>query len=647
MSSVESAELDGYLDVEEKEQKKLQSSTFLWLMSFILKHRRPLILGFSMILLGTFCTLLEPRILAYVIDEAIVPKRWDKLKMMVVVFILATCLRVVSAIQQGYFFEILGQRVTQDLRLRLFEHLQRMPIVAFDKNPAGRLLTRVTNDIASLNEMFSAGFVSMICNLLLVIGILIGLMTLDLKLGLIASSVFPALVIVSVYFSNRLRISYRASRSKLSALNAFLAENLSGMKTVHLFNRQKLHMARFQRLNEWYAEAQTMSIRVFALFQPTITVAAGLSIGLVIWFGGRETLNGTLKIGALVAYFSYILSLFQPVREIADKWNIFLSGMASAERVYSLLQWPTECEGECNSECDAKYEQMNHKPGHLPDPVPLSGLRGDIVFENVWFAYDGSLSHGSEPRWILKDFSLEIRAGERIGVVGHTGAGKTTLISLLMRLYEPQKGRILLDGKDLRKYDKRQLRASIGIVQQEVFLFSGSFEDNITFWHDRGKPIHLPSGMKKLLGSLSLKQKGDQVLQERGSNFSMGEKQIIAFARAFAADPKIWILDEATANMDSETEALLQSSLNEASQNRTTLLIAHRLATVQSADRIIVLNKGNLLESGNHIELMSKNGLYARLYRYQQAQTPTPSPEVPCAISNGSQEVNSISDSSA
>ncbi len=583
--------LESHLDIEERERKKVRPHTFMPLLSLMLKHRWPLIMGVTMIVFGTFATLLEPRVLGYAIDEAIIPKRWDLLKSITSFFLFLTIVRTVSASQQGYFFELLGQRVTQDLRLMLFSHLQRMSVQVFDKNPAGRLMTRVTNDIAAVNEMFSAGFLSMLCNVLLVLGILVWLMILDLRLALIASSVFPVLILISIYFSKQLSISYRDTRSKLSALNSFLAENLSGMKIVCLFNRQKLHMKQFDRFNQWYADAQLSSTRVFALFQPAITLAAGISVACVIGFGGQEALRGSLKLGVLVAYFSYILSLFQPVREIADKWNIFLSGMASAERIFSILTWETELE-----ENTALISSQG-----LPD------LRGEIVFENVWFAYE-------DENWILRDFSLEIKAGERIGVVGHTGAGKSTLISLLMRFYEPQRGRILVDGKDLKHYDKRSLRSSIGIVQQEVFIFSGSFEENVTFW----KNINLDK-TKDFLNSIGFQYPQHTLLQERGSNFSMGERQSIAFARAFSKNPQIWILDEATANMDLVTERALQRCLDVASSNKTSLLIAHRLATIQSADRIIVLNKGSIIESGNHESLLHQNGLYARLYRYQSS----------------------------
>lgn len=595
--------LEAFLDVEERDSGKIAAGSFKKLSREILKHQMPLLGGIVFVLAGSAATIFEPRLFGYAIDDAIVPKNWELLIRLGILYFGVVALRVICMMGQAYLFEVLGQRVTQSLRMQLFSHLMRLPMSVYDKTPAGKLLTRVTNDIGSLNEMFSAGFVSLISNFLIVAGILIALLVMDLRLGLIAISVFPVMLLASVYFSQRLKIAYRDARSKLSALNAFLAENLMGMKVVHLFNRESLHLRRFDLVNEWYTTALINTIKVFALFQPTITLAAGIALGLVMWFGSLATLSGTMKVGVLFAFFSYVMAVFQPIREMADKWNVFLSGMASAERIFSVLEWPTE--------------MQEFPTTHV---APLEGLRGHIQFENVWFAYSGE-------HWVLKDFSLDIKPGMQVGIVGHTGAGKTTIISLLMRFYEPQKGRILIDGKDLREYDKRALRASIGIIQQDVFLFSGSHRDNIALWSDnsqRSAPELEVSPVKEVLGAMGYQgwlDPGSSVtLQERGSNLSMGEKQVMAFARALAASPSIWILDEATANMDSSTEILLQNSFQKASRGKTSLLIAHRLSTVRGSDMTLVLHKGVLVEQGSHEELLQLNGLYARLYRFQEAQ---------------------------
>lgn len=596
-----SSGLEAYLEQDDRlDSRNVRIRSVARLFGMIGRHRKAMWLGVAMIALGTFATLLEPRLFGYAIDEAIVPRQWERLVQLAVIYLVVVIARVVAVISQGYLFEWLGQRVTQDLRVQLFSHLMRLPVAVFDQQPAGRLLTRVTNDVASLGEMFSAGFVSIVSNTLMVLGILVWLLVLDLRLGLIAAAVFPILVAASVYFSKLLRGAYRDSRSRLSALNAFLAENLNGMKVVNLFNRQRLHLERFDRINQWYTDSLISTVRVYALFQPAITVASGISMALVIAFGGKAVQGGGLKVGVLVAFFSYVLTIFQPVREIADKWNIFLSGMISAERIFSILAWPTE---------------MEDRGLKAPEVEPLGELKGHIVFENVWFAYEPE-------RWVLKDFSLEIQPGMRVGVVGHTGAGKTTLISLLMRFYEPQRGRILLDGKDLREYDKRRLRASIGIIQQDAFVFSGAIQDNITFWRDPQSAG--AQAAREALSAMGFGRwwegSGGWAIRERGTNLSMGEKQVLAFGRAVAARPRIWILDEATANMDSQTEHMLQQSLEKASSGRTQILIAHRLATVKAADLILVLHKGVLQESGRHGDLLAQGGLYARLYRFQEAQ---------------------------
>ncbi len=588
---------EAYLDVEEREARHVNRAAVRRLLARIWEEKALLALGLALVGAGTGATLLEPRLFGYAIDEAIIPKRHDLLWLYGAACLAASFARVACMIGNAYVFERLGQRVMQDLRQRLFAHLMALPVSVYDKNPAGRLVTRVTNDIASMADMFSSGFVTMIGNALVVIGILSLLLALDLRLGLIAASVFPLLGLASVHFSRQLRVAYRNARSRLSALNAFLAENILGMRVVQLFNRQSLHLSRFAHVNQWYADAQIGSVRVFAYFQPSITLAAGASMALVIYFGGGMAADGRLPLGVLVTYFAYVLSLFQPMREIADKWNVFLSGIASAERIYSLLDWKPELESRALTAA----------------PRRLEGVRGHVTFEGVWFAY-GSYPSG-EPRWVLKDFSVDLPPGTRLGVVGHTGAGKTTVINLLLRFYEPQRGRILLDGRDLRDYDRRELRTAIGLVQQDVFLFSGSVSDNVSLWR---KPVdRTEDALQALLADSGLDRRTD--LLERGSNLSMGERQIVSFARALASDPAVWILDEATANVDSESEGRLQRALRESSGGRTTILIAHRLATVRDADRIVVLHKGALVEQGRHAELVARDGLYARLYRYQAA----------------------------
>ncbi|HEX4999861.1 MAG TPA: ABC transporter ATP-binding protein [Terriglobia bacterium] len=583
------ADLERYLDGEDSDAQSARGGrTARQLFGATLRHPGALAGGFLFVLMATAAALVEPRLLGYAIDEAIIPRNMARLNTLAALFLLLTVIRVVAMIAQTYLFEVLGQAVTQDLRMAVFSHLQRLPLSIHDKNPAGRLLTRVTNDISALAEMFSSGFVTMASNILLVGGIVVWLLALNLRLGLIAIAVLPFMLVATAYFSKQLRVAYREARSRLSMLNAYLAENLMGMKVVNLFNRQQAHLERFGALNQTYTEAQTRSIRAFAYLQPMITMAAGLSTGLLIWFGGNAAAFGAVQLGVLVTSFTYVLALFKPLRDVADKWNVFLAGLAAAEKLFSVLEWPVELPEDAAGEPYA--------------------LKGHIVFDHVWFAYEGE-------RWVISDMSFEIPAGARVGVVGPTGSGKTTLIALLMRFYEPQRGRILLDGKDLREYERRRLRASFGLIQQDVFLFSGSVRSNLGLFERSA------NGNKREPGAL-LKELGlnldDRTLGERGGNLSAGERQLVAFARAAAADPHIWILDEATANLDSATEDALEKTLERAAESRTLLRIAHRLASTRGCDPIMVLNKGQIAEMGDHAGLMRRNGLYARLFRYQQ-----------------------------
>lgn len=579
-------DLESYLDQESP--PVFQRETFGAFLKHVLEYKKILAICFLLVAVSTIATIAEPRLFGLAIDDAILPKNFEFLKKLVLLYFLFEALRIIAIIGAAYYFNLLGQKVMQDLRLKLFSHLQRLPLATYDKVPNGKLVTRITNDINSLSEMFTSGMITILQNVLVIVGTMIALVMLDTQLGLISISVFPFMVIAAMHFSGRLRITYRNSRSKLSALNAYLAENILGMRVIQLFNRQKLHFDRYRRLNSWYADAQFGTVKVYALFHPTITLATGLSMALIIWYGSGRVVDGSLKLGILVASFAYALALFQPVREVADKWNVFLSGMASAERVFEILNWPAE----------------DLKPRN---PIPLNG---HIVFENVWFAYNNE-------EWVLKDFSFEIKPGEHIGIVGPTGSGKTTIISLLMRFYEPQKGRILIDGKDIREFDKRGLRSSIGLIQQDVFLFTGSIAENISLWRKTE-----PTEFDILFESerfRSIHERQGQRLNERGMNLSMGERQVISFARALYSKPSVWILDEATANIDSESERELEILLNKASEGRTSLAIAHRLATIRNADKILVLSQGVLAEAGNHDELLRGNGLYARLYRYQEA----------------------------
>jgi ABC-type multidrug transport system fused ATPase/permease subunit len=408
-------------------------------------------------------------------------------------------------------------------------------------------------------------------------------------LGAIALSVLPPTLILSRVFSRRLRQAYRDARTALAQLNALFAESILGIRTLQLFGQTQARVLRIASAQEDVVRAQSESIRSYAYFQPTITLAAGISLALVISVGAPQAFPGvqTLEIGVLTAYFSYVVSLFQPLREIADRWNVLLSGGASAERIIEVLDWPLETDEGKN---------------------PWNQARGEIEFKDVWFAYD-------EENWVLRGLNLKISEGESLGVVGSTGAGKSTLIQLILRLYHPQRGQILFDGQPIENYSLDALRSAIGLVQQDVFLFSGSLRENISLWKTQTSPLS-----SRLLEELEAELGEALRLDERGGNLSLGQRQVVAYARAAAAQPLVWMLDEASSNMDSATEARVVDWLRRDSQGRTSIVVAHRLATVQRLQKIAVLHQGQVAECGTHGELMKLQGLYAKLYAYQQIE---------------------------
>jgi ATP-binding cassette subfamily B protein len=591
--------LDHYVEAEDFHSKRPSLAVAVKVMRDLALEKRPFVIGILLVISGTAASLYEPRLFGKAIDQAILPKNLPVLLDMAIAYFGLIVVRVVSTIGLQYAFEILAQSLMQRLRLRIFSLYQRLPVATYDKTPVGRLITRLTNDTSAMSEMFSSGFVTFFGNLLFIFGSLAWIFYLNWRLALISASVFPILIYFSVNFSKKLVEAYRNARMRIAILNAFLAENILGMRFVHLFNRIPLHFGRFRAVNDSYAEAQISSVRVFAYFQPLITWSSGVGVALVLACGGAMALGKVparwgprVTPGELVSFITYLLALFQPIREVVDRWTTFLSGMTSAERIYSLFDWETELRVD---EADRFHESV-------PE------IRGAIEFENVWFAYGGE-------NWVLRDFSLRIEPGSRIGVVGHTGAGKTTLISLLLRFYEPQRGRILIDGKDIREIPKRGLRDRIGIIQQDVFLFSGKVSDNISLWQESAAHARSLSALEEMGFSKDL----DLPLDERGANLSMGERQILAFARAIEKNPDVWILDEATANVDSDTEIRFGRALDRATAGKTLLVIAHRLATIRKSDQILVLHKGNLIEKGDHATLLRAGGYYARLYRYQEA----------------------------
>jgi ABC-type multidrug transport system fused ATPase/permease subunit len=494
---------------------------------------------------------------------------------------------------QVYAMELAGQKMMHDLRMKVFSHLQELPVSFFDKNPLGRLVTRLTNDVQNVHEMFTSVLINLLKDILLVIGIVILLLHFNRQLALVSFTVIPLIVITTLFFSHQARDAFREIRLKIAQMNSYFHENFSGIKVIQLFRREKLNSQRFGKINEGYYLANMKQISIYAFFVPLVEILSSGAIGLLIWYGGGKVIQEMITLGVLVAFLSYIRMFFQPIRDLSEKYNILQSAMASLERIFSLLD-------------------ENQKISK-PLPTKKEEIKGNVEFHHVSFSYN------KEDK-VLKDVSFSVHEGETVAIVGATGAGKTSLLHLLERFYEVEEGTILIDGIDIRERDITQLRSQIGLVMQDTFLFAGDIEENIRLGEQKIDDMmvrevaqvvnaekfiqRLPNGYRTRVG-------------EGGEALSAGERQLLAFARALSINPKILILDEATSHVDPETERLIQEGLAQLLKGRTALVIAHRLSTIQHADRIVVLHKGRVREIGNHNELMAKKGIYFTLYQLQ------------------------------
>jgi len=495
---------------------------------------------------------------------------------------------------QGYVMQLMGQRVMSDLRRDVFHHLQRLPVSFFDRQPIGRLVTRATTDVEALNELFTAGLVAVFGDLFLLFGIVSVLFLLNWHLALLSLSILPLLLLMTLWFKARARESFRQVRLKIARINAFLQEHVSGMAVVQLFSREEQAKGEFAEINREHRDANVRSIFYYAVYYPSIELITALGLALILGWGGHEVLGGTLSIGALVAFLQYTQRFYQPLADLSERYNILQGAMASSERIFELL--------------DTEVEIENPAQPYLPEKV-----RGDLELQHVGFSYKTG-----NP--VLEDLSFRIRAGETVAVVGHTGAGKSTLANLLLRFYDVAAGAVLVDGVNVKDWDLGRLRRSIGMVLQDVFLFAGDIAANIRLGQPEIDDARLRWAASEVgaLGFIEALPEGfATVVKERGAGLSVGQKQLLAFARALAFDPEILILDEATASIDSETEAGIERALERLLVGRTSLVIAHRLSTIKRADRILVLHKGVLREQGTHQELLAARGIYYRLYQLQ------------------------------
>lgn len=574
--------------------KAYDSKLMKRLLTYIKPYKKYVIIA---ILLNIFVAALgplRPYLTKIAIDDYILNSNFDGLRLIAILLFLSLVLQAVIQYFLTYYTQYLGQRTLYDIRTQIFEHTQKLALKYFDRTPIGRIVTRATNDVESLSELFSSGIVMVFSDVFIIIWILVFMFSMDIQLSLVTLSVLPVLFYGTFLFRKKVRETYRDVRFHLARLNSYMQEHVTGMNVVQIFRKEKDELKNFSKINADHRNANIKSIFYYAIFFPGVELLSSIAIALIIWYGGGEVIQGTVKLGDLFAFIQFTEMFFRPIRDLSEKYNILQTSMASSERIFKLLDNDTFIQNPEN-------------------PVKLNGVKGDIQFKDVWFAYD-------DENFVLKNINFNINPGETVAIVGHTGAGKSTLINILTRFYDINKGSILLDGIDIRKVDKRDLRKYISIVLQDVYLFSGTIESNINMDNEEiglEKIIKAAKtvGADKFISNLPNQYKEE--VKERGATLSVGQKQLISFARALAYDPKILILDEATSSIDTETEHLIQSAIEKLLVGRTAIVIAHRLSTIQNADKIIVLHKGEIREIGNHQELLAKRGIYYKLYQLQ------------------------------
>lgn len=589
--------------------KAYDASLMKRLLNYLRPYRWHVALGVALSIVVSAMEAVRPYFVKVAVDEHIANGNRHGLLMIALAFLGVLLVRGVLQYFNAYLTQWIGQKTIFDLRMQVFTHLQNLGLKFFDRNPIGRLITRVTNDIEVLNEMFSSGIVMVFSDLFTIAGILFFMFSMNWKLALMALSVMPLLFYGTFLFRRKAREAYREVRLQVARINTFMQEHITGMMVDQVFNRENKSFAQFDSINAAHRDANIKSIFYYALFYPGVELIGAIAVGMLIWSFDWEWLQVNASVGTLIAFLQYNEMFWRPIRDLSEKYNIMQTAMASSERVFKLLDDKTMV-------TDTVQAQV------------MPNVRGTIEFRNVWFAYNHD-PNDANTEWVLKNVSFTIEAGKTAAFVGHTGAGKTTIISLLARFYDVQRGEILLDGVNIKDVPQRELRRHIAVVLQDVFLFSGDIKSNIGLGSGNISLEQIQRAATTVGANSFIERLPngyDAEVKERGATLSVGQKQLISFARALAFDPRILILDEATSSVDTETEQLIQGAIEKLLQGRTSIVIAHRLSTIQKADRIIVMHKGEIREMGTHQELLALNGIYFKLYQLQYKEQEVPLP---------------------
>jgi len=574
------------------------------LLGYLRPYRAHVAFAVATIVANSALQLAPPYLTKIVIDEYIPARDLSGLTAIAAMYLGTLFASFAFEYAQTWTMQTTGQKVMFDLRMQVFSHLQRLDVRFYDRNPVGRLMTRVTGDVDVLNELFTSGVVSIFGDAFTLVGIMAVLVWMDWRLALVAFAVLPLIALITQWFRTNVRDSYRTVRTWIARINAYLQERITGMSTAQLFRREARDYAAFADIDRAHRDANVQSIFYYAVFYPAVELVSALAASLIIWYGGGRVMENALTLGSLVAFLQYSQRFFRPISDMSEKFNVLQGAMASSERIFALLDTRVEVE--------SGFSRIA--------PVPT----GTIAFENVTFSYVPG-----EP--VLKNVSFRVEPGQRVALVGATGSGKTTIVNLLLRFYDVEAGRITIDGVDIRQMDLARLRAMFGLVLQDVHLFSGTIADNVRLGHAEIddaqvtralEAVHAWGFVSRMSGGLSTP------VAERGSTLSVGQKQLLSFARALAFDPRVLVLDEATSSVDTETELLIRDALKVVMRGRTTIAIAHRLSTIQGMDRILVLHKGELREAGTHQELLAARGLYHRLYQLQFKDSPSVQPDL-------------------